>query len=178
MGLLERRGYVHGWKLTDKGQRLRRVYNVLDLVLAESMDRGWFEGLDGPETAAFASAFTFEPRRETPDVGWPPRLRQVGEALGALWEEIAAAERHAGLPTTRPPDPGFAAIAMRWAAGESLYEIFGDEDISAVGDFVRNCRQLIDLLRQIRDLTLEPLPGVRAALRGVDRGVVAAEGAL
>jgi hypothetical protein len=47
-----------------------------------------------------------------------------------------------------------------------------------VGDFVRNCRQLIDLLRQIRDLTLEPLPGVRAALRGVDRGVVAAEGAL
>jgi len=70
------------------------------------------------------------------------------------------------------------ATAMRWAAGQSLFEIFGDEDVTAVGDFVRNCRQLIDLLRQIRDLTPEPLPGVRAALRGVDRGVVAAEGAL
>ena len=178
MGLLERRGYVHGWRLTDQGQRLRRVYNALDLLLAESIDRGWFDDLDGPETAALASAFTFEPRREAAEVGWPPGLRDIGERLGRLWEEIAAAERHAGLPTTRPPDPGFAATAMRWAGGQSLYEIFGEEDVSAVGDFVRNCRQLIDLLRQIRDLTPEPLPGVRSAIRGVDRGVVAAEGAL
>ncbi|MBI5156418.1 MAG: DEAD/DEAH box helicase [Acidimicrobiia bacterium] len=178
MGLLERRGYVRGWRLTDKGQRLRRVYNVLDLVLAEAVDRGWFDGLDGPQTAAFASGFTFEPRREAEDVSWPLPLRDLGEQLTELWEEIAAAERHAGLPITRAPDPGFAATAMRWASGQSLFEIFGDEDVTAVGDFVRNCRQLIDLLRQIRDLTPEPLPGVRAAVRGVDRGVVAAEGAL
>ena len=177
MGLLERRGYVTGWRLTDKGQRLRRVYNELDLLLAEALDRGWFEALDGPETAALASAFTFEPRRESADLGWPPSLRDAGDRLMLLWEEIVAAERHARVPTTRPPDPGFATTALRWAAGSSLYEIFADDETAAVGDFVRNCRQLIDLLRQIRDLGPEPPSGVRAAIRGLDRGVVAAAGA-
>ncbi len=63
--------------------------------------------------------------------------------------------------------------------GDTLFELFGDDEgEAAVGDFVRNCRQLIDLLRQIRDLYPEPPPGVAAALRGLDRGVVAAEGAL
>jgi len=47
-----------------------------------------------------------------------------------------------------------------------------------VGDFVRNCRQLIDLLRQIEDVEATTPPGTRAALRGLDRGVVAAQGAL
>jgi ATP-dependent RNA helicase HelY len=178
LGLLQARGYVHGWQLTGRGERLRRVYNALDLVLAEVIDRGWFDDLDGPATAAFASAFTFEPRRDTPEIGWPPGLTERGEKVMELWGEIATAERRAGLPETRPPDPGFATIAQRWAAGRSLYDIFGEDDDAAVGDFVRNCRQLIDLVRQIRDLFPDPPRGVHAALRGLDRGVVAAEGAL
>ena len=95
----------------------------------------------------------------------------------AMWVDLAAAERGARLPESRPPDPGFAAVAWAWASGASLLDIFGDEDVTAVGDFVRNCRQLLDLLRQIRDLLPEER-GVRDALRSVDRGVVAAEGAL
>jgi ATP-dependent RNA helicase HelY len=176
LGLLQARGYVHGWQLTGRGERLRRVYNALDLVLAEVIDRGWFDDLDGPATAAFASAFTFEPRRDTPEIGWPPGLTERGEKVMELWGEIATA----GQPPseTRPPDPGFATIAQRWAAGRSLYDIFGEDDDAAVGDFVRNCRQLIDLVRQIRDLFPDPPRGVHAALRGLDRGVVAAEGAL
>ncbi len=178
LGLLERRGYVHEWRLTERGERLRRIYNMMDLVLSETVERGWFDGLDGPATAALASAFTFEARRDTPESGWPPGLAGRGAELMSLWEEIAAAERHAGLPESRPPDPGFAGLAGRWTAGRSLFELFGDDDDAAVGDFVRNCRQLIDLLRQIRDLFPEPPSGVAAALRGLDRGVVAAEGAM
>ena len=54
-----------------------------------------------------------------------------------------------------------------------------DEDISA-GDFVRNVKQLIDLLRRIGDVA--PVPGDRGprppAAEALHRGVVAASSAL
>lgn len=177
LGLLEGRGYVRGWSLTPKGERLRRVYNELDLVLAEALADRLFDGLDGPATAALASAFTYEPRRQETVGGWPREIAEPATRVEGLWHEITAAERLAGLPETRPPDAGFASIAMRWVAGENLAELFEDED-SSVGDFVRNCRQLIDLLRQIHDVEEVPPDGVRHAIRGLDRGVVAAQGAL
>jgi len=177
LGLLETRGYVRGWSLTDKGERLRRVYNEMDLVLAEALDQGLFEGLDGAEMAALASAFTYEPRRTETVGGWPRVIEDQATRVEELWGEIAGMERRAGLPQTRPPDAGFAELALRWVDGENLAELFEDED-AAVGDFVRNCRQLIDLLHQIEDVEDVAPAGIRQALRGLDRGVVAAQGAL
>jgi len=47
----------------------------------------------------------------------------------------------------------------------------------APGDFVRNCKQLIDLLRQIEDVARpETASLVRRAREGVLRGVVAYTG--
>ncbi|HEX9977483.1 MAG TPA: hypothetical protein VGB41_02545 [Acidimicrobiia bacterium] len=43
---------------------------------------------------------------------------------------------------------------------------------------MRNCRQLVDLLRQIADVHQPEPAGVPSAIRGLDRGVVAAAGAL
>jgi ATP-dependent RNA helicase HelY len=56
-----------------------------------------------------------------------------------------------------------------------LEEIFADDEVGA-GDFVRNMRQLLDLLRQLRDAYPELAPIARLALRQIDRGVVAAGG--
>jgi len=96
--------------------------------------------------------------------------------IEAIWRGLATDEARAGLPPTRAPDPGFAALAARWVSGEELSNLFGEGD--DVGDFVRNCRQLLDVLRQIEDVE-DPVPsGVRGAIRGIDRGVVAAAGAL
>jgi superfamily II RNA helicase len=44
------------------------------------------------------------------------------------------------------------------------------------GDFVRVARQLVDLLRQLRDTFDELSDEAEQALRAVDRGVVAAMG--
>jgi ATP-dependent RNA helicase HelY len=67
------------------------------------------------------------------------------------------------------------ALAHAWAAGQTLSHVIADEDMSG-GDFVRNIKQLIDLLRQLGDLA--PLPETAAACRSaadrVFRGVVAA----
>jgi len=79
------------------------------------------------------------------------------------------------LPPTRSPEAGFAENAYRWASGESLEGLF-DEDPFQVGDFVRNCRQLIDLLRQVSDMAPGLQTTAAAAADALDRGVVAAVG--
>jgi ATP-dependent RNA helicase HelY len=176
--LLGRWGYAQGWRLTAAGQRLRFIYNELDLLLAESLERGCFDGLSIAETAAVASLFTFETRAEETDSSWPtPRLEERAGRITDLAAALSAAEEGAGLPVTRGPDAGLAAIVYRWAGGAGLQDLFGEEG-AGVGDFVRNCRQLIDLLRQLADAAPRLAPVLSQAVAAVDRGVVAASGAV
>ncbi len=174
LGLLGRWGYVDGWKLTPEGTRLRSIHNEMGLLVAEAIGSGAFNGLDPAETAALASAFTYEPRSSTGDCEWPTRRSaEHADRIWESWERLSAAEADAHLPPTRAPEAGFAEIAYRWATGESLDDLF-EEDGVGVGDFVRNCRQLIDLLRQLRDVAPGLVPSADEAIAAVDRGVVAA----
>jgi ATP-dependent RNA helicase HelY len=176
LALLEQWGYTKDWTLTGKGEHLRFVYNELDLLLAESVAEGLFADLDGPEVAALASMFTYQARATGPEGGWPTTDTAVrGEALIELSRRLASAEQDHNLPQTRSPDPGFAAVAHAWAHGAELEDLFDDDDMAA-GDFVRNCRQLLDLLRQLRDTFPSLAPEARRAIAGIDRGVVAAGG--
>jgi ATP-dependent RNA helicase HelY len=176
--LLQHWGYADGWSLTPAGRRLRFIYNELDLLLAESLERGCFDGLGPAETAALASLFTFETRTEQVESAWPTaRLQERAERVSELAARLASAEEAAGLPVTRAPDAGFVAIAYRWASGATLSDLFGEEG-AGVGDFVRNCRQLIDLLRQMGDVAPRLDTVLSQALAAVDRGVVAASGAV
>jgi ATP-dependent RNA helicase HelY len=175
VALLAEWGYVDGWSLTDKGRRLRFVYNELDLVLAESVQRGAFAGLNGPQLAALASLFTFEARRQEGVAAEPPvAIADRVELITDIAGDLAKAERKAGLPETRAPEAGFAAIAYAWAAGHDLEDLFDDD--FAAGDFVRNCRQLIDVMRQLRDEFPDLRRAAAEGIAQVDRGVVAAGG--
>ena len=178
LALLQRWGYARDWALTPAGQRLRFIYNEMDLLVAQALDEGCFAGLDPAELAALGTLFTYEPRGE---VGADPRptrrLAERADRVLGLWERLAADEEALGLPITRAPEAGLAAIAYRWARGASLGELFGEEG-EGVGDFVRNCRQLIDLLQQLGDAAPSLRPGFVAAAAAVDRGVVAAGGAI
>lgn len=173
--LLEELDYVVGWELTPRGDRLRGVYNESDLLLTEALERGVFYGIDAAETAALASVFVYEPRTDTPSVAdWPTAtLAERWDDLERLWKDIAERERAHRLSTTRRPDPGFGRLAFQWASGAAFDDL--PTRGMAAGDFVRVSRQLSDLLRQLR-----AAPGVDeeavAALRSVDRGIVAAQG--
>ena len=174
--LLTQFGYLKGWTLTQRGQRLRFLYNELDLALAEALEHGLVYNLTAPELAAFASFFVYEPRNEERTVPlWPtPELGAAWEQLNEIFAVLAEAERRERLPASRQPDAGFAQLAYQWASGLSLDELTGLR--LAPGDFVRVSRQLVDLLRQIRDVSPETGETAREALRNVDRGVVAAMG--
>ena len=175
--VLEAWGYVDGWRLTDGGARLARIYHESDLLIAECLGQGVLDGLSEAEMAAAVSVFTFESRGQGQGSAWfpTPRLRRRWSSVIQLVAELNAAEDDAGLPLTRPPDPGFAALAYAWAEGEDLADVLGDEELSG-GDFVRNVKQLVDLLRQVGETAPDP-DSARAARQAAERlmrGVVAA----
>ncbi len=178
LGVLEDWGYLDGWSLTEAGERLGRIYHETDLLVAECLEEGLLDGLDGPAMAALVSVFVFEARgRAEPATPWFPstELRRRWSAIERLHHRLVEAEARAGLPTTRPLDPGFVALAHAWAAGNDLGEVLDDEELSG-GDFVRNVKQLIDLLRQLGDVA--SVPGTASAARSAAdrlfRGVIEA----
>ena len=158
--VLEAWGYVDGWSLTEAGERLARLYHESDLLVAECAGQGLLDGLEPPELAGLVSVFTYEARGQgEPTVWFPtPRLRQRWAEIDGLAASSTRPRRRPGLPLTRRPDPGFVGLAHAWAAGEDLAEVIADEEMSG-GDFVRNVKQLIDLLRQLGDLAADPADG-------------------
>jgi ATP-dependent RNA helicase HelY len=109
-------------------------------------------------------------------VRFPNRtVRDRAGEIDRIWRDLYVAEDDAGLPETRQPDAGFAAAAHAWAKGSDLEDVLLDEELTG-GDFVRNVKQLIDLLRQVGDVAPSPATAsaARSAADALFRGVVAA----
>lgn len=175
VSVLEARGYLDGWQLTPSGRRLARVYHEADLAITHAMETGLLDGLDGPELAGLVSVFTYEHRSSEPppEPRFPnPLLRRRFRQIEQATRQINEVEEAAGLPATRAPDPGMVEVAYSWVAGAGLADVVGD-DLSG-GDFVRWVRQLIDLTRQIAEVTdrTEVAAAARSAVDGLHRGVV------
>ena len=86
-------------------------------------------------------------------------------------------ERDASVEFLRSPDSGFSWAAWRWAGGAGLDEVLGDADELTAGDFVRWCKQLLDLLDQVADVAgaegdAALRSTARSAIKAVRRGVV------
>ena len=138
--------------MTAEGRRLARLYTELDLVVAECLRRGLWDGLNAAELAACVSALSFESRQA--DDASPPRLppgpvREVFTTMVRVWGELDQLESDHGLSFLREPDLGFAWAAYRWARGHGLQDILDDDLNLAPGDFVRSVKQVIDLLDQV-----------------------------
>jgi ATP-dependent RNA helicase HelY len=183
--LLTERGYLagDGDQVTPHGRRLARLYSESDLLVAECLREEIWVGLGAAELAAVVSALVFEARRESPvDARVPDGA--VADALFKtirIWGSLEADEgRHKLLDRTREPDAGFAWPIFRWTRGEALEKVLiaaetNGQELGA-GDFVRWCRQVVDLLDQIREVLDANDPvGITAgrAVTAIRRGVVA-----
>jgi len=151
--VLDELGYLDGDTVTADGQRLSRLYSELDLVAAECIRRGVWDGLNPAELAACVSVLSFESRKQSDDVE-PARLpggpvRDVLTAMGRTWAELDQLERRNGLSFLREPDSGFVWAAYRWVRGAKLEDVLDSVPGLTPGDFVRSVKQLIDLLDQI-----------------------------
>jgi ATP-dependent RNA helicase HelY len=151
--VLDELGYLDGDAVTPAGQRLTRLYSELDLLAAECLRRGLWEGLNPAELAACVSVLSFESRKQPEDAG-PARLpkgpvRDVLTAMARTWGELDHLEQRNGLSFLREPDPGFVWAAYRWVRGAKLEDVLDSVPGLTPGDFVRSMKQLIDLLDQI-----------------------------
>jgi ATP-dependent RNA helicase HelY len=185
--VLDRLGYLAGDTVTPDGQRLGRLYTELDLLAAECLRRGLWDGLSPAELAACVSALSFESRQA--DDGHPPRLPRglVPETLAVMvrtWGELDQLEKDNDLSFLREPDLGFAWAAYRWARGARLETVLDEAPELTPGDFVRSVKQLIDLLDQLAsaipiapaslsDTSPTLASTARAAIDAMRRGVIA-----
>jgi ATP-dependent RNA helicase HelY len=181
LAVLESWGYVSGWELLPSGQLLSRLNTEGDLVVAEALRTGLLDGVDAASLSAIVSCFVYQRRGPDSDEPLPPRrwpdpvVRQRSVAIERIWRDLSLTERDQRLSETRRPDPGFTAAIFAWTDGDDLADILEDEEMTG-GDFVRNVKQVIDLLHQIADVATEPETAAtaRAAADLCRRGVVAA----
>jgi ATP-dependent RNA helicase HelY len=170
-------GYLADDDVTDDGRRLTRLYNELDLLAAECLRTGVWEGLTPAGLAACASALVFEARK--PDDDGAPRLPagQVSQVLAAMvttWARLEEVETRHGVDFLREPDLGFAWAAHQWASGRRLETVLEETDLTP-GDFVRWMKQLIDVLGQIATAAGDESAvrtTARSAMDQLRRGVV------
>jgi superfamily II RNA helicase len=193
--ILSDRGYVRGWSVTTEGEMLAGLYHEADLLIGETLRAGLLNGLEPAALAAVASAFCFEARREREGSLQPPPgiVAATIESIAEIAEDLGESERALALPVTRGVDGGFALLARDWARGRDLRRVLEPgssgpngrrgrptRQVMTGGDFVRNMKQVIDLLRQLAEVA--PDPSVRsaaaAAATRLKRGIVAASSAV
>ena len=188
LSLLNERDYITSGRtpsVTEHGSRLSRIYSESDLLVAECLRQGLWRGLAPAELAAVVSAVVFESRQEgdtTPQGPTGPIRHALAETV-RVWSELRADEVRHKLPPTREPEMGFVKAVYRWASNNTLADALlaaGDHGKAlSGGDFVRWCRQVIDLLDQVRLATPDPELSKTAsrAVSALRRGVVAVDAA-
>ena len=146
--------------------------------MAEALAEGLLDGLEPSEVAALVSTIVYESRERNPRPGEMPTPASIEryQLLRGIWRHVREAEDRHQVELCRELEDGFAAPIYRWAEGESLEDVLRETDMSP-GDFVRTCKQVLDLLRQIEDVAPEGSSAViRRAREAVNRGVVAYTG--
>ncbi|GAA3729235.1 DEAD/DEAH box helicase [Salinactinospora qingdaonensis] len=176
-GVLEQLGYLDGDTVTDEGVRLAKIYSELDLLAAECLRRGVWEGLSPVELAACVSSLVYESRRTDDAFPRVPRgaTEEALTEMVRMWGDLHETERDHRVSFLREPDLGFVWLTYRWAKGDQLDHILYDAEMPA-GDFVRATKQLIDMLSQIMGAAPEGgtvRSNARAAIDAIRRGVVA-----
>ena len=181
--LLEAWGYLDGWALTASGEVLARTYHESDLLVAEAMTTGLLDDLDVPIAGRARVLLHLRAPRPRP----PARARASRRRPCARGSSSCGGSPTSWPPTRRRPacrrparpmpasctSPTRGRRATAWPPCSRTRSCPG-------GDFVRNVKQLIDLLRGIGDVAPVPATAARArqAADALHRGVVTASSAL
>jgi len=180
--LLRKMEYIESWRLTAKGSVLAGVFHESDILIAEAISQGLFDGLKPVDLAAAVSCVVYERRNsDQDDLPYPSnKCREVVERVEDLSMEIQDIQTASGLPVHRFPDPNFAQCAALWASGKSLTTVLDTVPEMSPGDFVRTIRQIVDLLRQIERVGLDQTlrESARIAGEAMFRGIVVGNEAL
>lgn len=146
LGILRQLGYIDDKGLLARGEFASRIHTE-EIAVTELFFKGYFHEWSPHEINALAVSLVHEYRRRGSAGEYRPRqpllrcLREARSFIGALSRRY---------PFVRPLEPALAMVMYEWSRGATFEEIMAMTDVSE-GDLIRNFRQAIDLLRQIRD---------------------------
>jgi ATP-dependent RNA helicase HelY len=181
VGVLEQLDYLRpldgDYELSVHGTRLRRIYGERDLLTAEALRRQLWRDLDPPGLAAMVACLVHEGREDDMPVRRselpPGAFRSALDETEQLWGRLDSLERSHQLPGSQPLSAQRAGALWEWADGADLSVVIGEDEV-AVGDFVRVCKQVIDVLDHIEQVDTGPVgTTAREAKAAVFRGIVA-----
>jgi ATP-dependent RNA helicase HelY len=178
LGVLEELGYVREFAILPKGEVLSRIYGEGDILVAEALGDGLVTGLSPAETASLVSTVVYESRERVPRHADMPTAEttQRYQRWDRLWRRIRRSEDSHHVELCRELEAGFATPVFQWAEGKPLQDVLAETGM-APGDFVRNCKQLLDLLRQIEEVASgQTAELAHQATESVNRGVVSYTG--
>ncbi len=190
--LLTERGFIRDVdgdpRVTDDGRLLARIYSESDLLVAECLRSGVWEDLTPAELAGVLSAVLYESRGDapgTPQAAEIPtgKLRRALADTRRFSAELRTDEQRHRIAPSREPDEGFVTAVYRWATTGDLAAALDASDIGrtgsplSAGDFVRWCRQVLDLADQVRNAapSAELRAAAKRAINDIRRGVVAVD---
>lgn len=146
-------------RVTAAGKILARIYAERDLLIAECLRTGVFEGLGVGELAGALSACVYEPRLSAQAIGLPvapgSRLGQCLRAQLGVSHRLHDLESLARIEASSGAEPALAGAVQAWCDGAQLADILDATELTA-GDFVRWCKQLLDVVGQIASLSPPP----------------------
>ena len=146
-------------RVTAAGKILARIYAERDLLIAECLRTGVFEGLGVGELAGALSACVYEPRLSAQSIGLPvapgSRLGQCLRAQLGVSHRLHDLESLARIEASSGAEPALAGAIQAWCDGAQLADILDATELTA-GDFVRWCKQLLDVVGQIASLSPPP----------------------
>lgn len=164
------------YTVTDDGQWLRRIYLEQDILLAECVRRGAWAHLDAAGLAAVVSALVYESSKETEfaiPLSLTKAVSQAMQRTEQIWQELTAVASEHRLDPPRPLAQGLMEPIFQWTNGATLTNVLRHSEL-APGDFVRWCKQVVDVLNQLANVA--PTKGLRnsarQAVNRIMRGVV------
>ncbi|MEY4451735.1 MAG: hypothetical protein RLZZ380_856 [Actinomycetota bacterium] len=163
-------------EVTPDGTRLAMIYGERDLLVAESLRAQIWDDLDSATLAAIVSSLVYESRRD--DEHSQPKLPkgrflEVLQQTDDLWFTLESAAKKHKLKTSEQLDPGVSFAIHRWVSGGKLENVLFESDL-LVGDFIRLCKQIIDLLEQLSRAAEGKLSATAdEAIDRMKRGIVA-----
>jgi ATP-dependent RNA helicase HelY len=163
-------------EITENGQKLSKIYGERDLLVAECIGRRVWHHVDAQTLAAIAASLVYEARRD--DDSLTPKMPK-GEFVAVfdetleVWDDLQALAKAHSLPLSTEPDSSMALQMHRWATGARLDNVLKQTGMLA-GDFIRWCKQTIDLLEQISKVNPDELSATaQSAIDQIKRGIVA-----
>jgi len=178
MSLLKELGFIKDSALTDKGNFAKAIYGY-ELIISELYDKRILQSLDVVSLGMLAAAAVFEPRKyQRPPVRLPQGCRQIKQSSDKLYESLRAKEqRYRIYPFSKKLWWHLSPAMEAWMKGEDFGRVatLTDTDEGEIVRYFRMALQILNEMREIKNLPAEMKGKIEKAIRLINHDEVDAE---